>query len=65
MKKIHDAGFLCDFDMDPGTTMNKRIRNAQVAQYNFIFGKSHCLEMVSERAFKAVTHFIFFERINI
>jgi len=37
MKKIHDAGFLCDFDMDPGTTMNKRIRNAQVAQYNFIF----------------------------
>jgi len=37
MKTIHDAGFLCDFDMDPGTTMNKRIRNAQLAQYNFIF----------------------------
>lgn len=36
MKKIHEAGFLCDFDMDPGTTMNKRIRNAQLAQYNFI-----------------------------
>lgn len=35
-KSIHDAGFLCDFDMDQGTTMNKKIRNAQVAQYNFI-----------------------------
>ncbi len=38
MKKFHDAGFLCDFDVDPGTTMNKRVRNAQLAQYNFIFG---------------------------
>jgi len=37
MKKFHDAGFLCDFDVDPGTTMNKRVRNAQLAQYNFIF----------------------------
>jgi len=36
MKMIHDAGFLCDLEEDPGTTMNKRIRNAQVAQYNFI-----------------------------
>jgi len=36
MAKIHKAGFLCDFDVDPGTTMNKRIRNAQLAQYNFI-----------------------------
>jgi len=36
MKMIHDAGFLCDLEQDPGTTMNKRIRNAQLAQYNFI-----------------------------
>jgi len=36
-KQIHDAGFHCDFDLDTGTTMNKKIRNAQLAQYNFIF----------------------------
>eukprot|EP00106_Octopus_bimaculoides_P021350 XP_014788792.1 PREDICTED: threonine--tRNA ligase, cytoplasmic-like [Octopus bimaculoides] len=36
-KQIHDAGFICDVDLDPGTTMNKKIRNAQLAQYNFIF----------------------------
>ncbi|CAL1546784.1 unnamed protein product [Lymnaea stagnalis] len=37
MKKIHDAGFLCEHDLDQGTTMNKKIRNAQLSQYNFIF----------------------------
>lgn len=44
MKEIHDAGFLCDHDLDQGTTMNKKIRNAQLAQYNFIFGQClhHC-----------------------
>jgi len=39
-KKIRDtfaeAGFFADFD-DSGDTMNKKIRNAQVDQYNFIF----------------------------
>lgn len=39
MKKIHDAGFICEHDLDQGTTMNKKIRNAQLSQYNFIFGK--------------------------
>jgi len=34
---IHLAGFVCDVDLDPGTTMNKKIRTAQMAQYNFIF----------------------------
>jgi len=33
---IFDAGFLCEVDTDPGDTMNKKIRNAQLAQYNFI-----------------------------
>jgi len=33
------AGFICDVDVDPGDTMNKKIRNAQLAQYNFILGK--------------------------
>ena len=36
---IFNAGFSCDFDDDEGDTMNKKIRNAQLAQYNFIFGK--------------------------
>lgn len=33
---INKAGFLCDIDIDPGDTLNKKIRNAQLAQYNFI-----------------------------
>uniref|UniRef100_A0A0B7AKG4 threonine--tRNA ligase n=1 Tax=Arion vulgaris TaxID=1028688 RepID=A0A0B7AKG4_9EUPU len=37
MKQVHDAGFLCEYDLDQGITMNKKIRNAQLAQYNFIF----------------------------
>jgi len=36
-KMIYDAGFLCEVDTDPGDTMNKKIRNAQLAQFNFIF----------------------------
>nr|XP_045584758.1 threonine--tRNA ligase 1, cytoplasmic-like isoform X3 [Procambarus clarkii] len=36
-KQLHDAGFQADYDTDPGDTMNKKIRNAQLEQYNFIF----------------------------
>lgn len=36
-EEIHNAGFICEMDVDQGDTMNKKIRNAQVAQYNFIF----------------------------
>ncbi|XP_014256412.1 threonine--tRNA ligase, cytoplasmic isoform X2 [Cimex lectularius] len=35
-KMLHKAGFVCDYDIDRGDTMNKKIRNAQLAQYNFI-----------------------------
>ncbi|XP_025423216.1 threonine--tRNA ligase, cytoplasmic isoform X2 [Sipha flava] len=35
-KEIYDAGFMCDVDVDHGDTLNKKIRNAQLAQYNFI-----------------------------
>eukprot|EP00918_Siedleckia_nematoides_P023985 GHVU01051733.1.p1 GENE.GHVU01051733.1~~GHVU01051733.1.p1 ORF type:complete len:711 (-),score=89.93 GHVU01051733.1:366-2396(-) len=35
--EIHAAGFSCEADLDPGTTMNKKIRNNQLAQFNFIF----------------------------
>ncbi|XP_072283931.1 threonine--tRNA ligase, mitochondrial [Pyxicephalus adspersus] len=33
---IHERGFMVDLDTDQGTTFNKKIRKAQLAQYNFI-----------------------------
>ncbi|CAF94519.1 unnamed protein product, partial [Tetraodon nigroviridis] len=33
---FHSSGFMTDVDLDPGCTLNKKIRNAQLAQYNFI-----------------------------
>ncbi|KAK2551902.1 Threonine--tRNA ligase 1 [Acropora cervicornis] len=36
-EKVWQAGFMVDVDLDHGTTLNKKIRNAQLAQYNFIF----------------------------
>ncbi|KAG8131195.1 hypothetical protein E2320_017950, partial [Naja naja] len=35
-QQFHDAGLMVDVDVDPGCTLNKKIRNAQLAQYNFI-----------------------------
>ncbi|XP_013783023.1 threonine--tRNA ligase, cytoplasmic-like isoform X2 [Limulus polyphemus] len=35
--EVYNGGFLCEVDLDQGTTMNKKIRTAQLAQYNFIF----------------------------
>ncbi|XP_021236723.1 threonine--tRNA ligase, cytoplasmic [Numida meleagris] len=35
-QQFHDAGLMVDIDVDPGCTLNKKIRNAQLAQYNFI-----------------------------
>ena len=37
-RKFWIAGFQVDFDIDPGTTLNKKIRQNQLAQYNFIGG---------------------------
>ncbi len=37
--KLRGAGFCCDTDVDDSNTMNKKVRNAQIAQYNFIFGE--------------------------
>uniref|UniRef100_A0A8D9EQA3 threonine--tRNA ligase n=1 Tax=Cacopsylla melanoneura TaxID=428564 RepID=A0A8D9EQA3_9HEMI len=34
--KIFQAGFMCDADLDSSDTLNKKIRNAQISQYNFI-----------------------------
>lgn len=39
-QKVRDelfaAGIVCEADLDSGDTMNKKIRNAQLAQFNFI-----------------------------
>ncbi|XP_060614002.2 threonine--tRNA ligase, mitochondrial [Anolis sagrei] len=34
---FHQAGFTTDVDLDPGTTLNRKIWKAQLAQYNFQF----------------------------
>ncbi|XP_035905621.1 threonine--tRNA ligase 1, cytoplasmic isoform X1 [Anopheles stephensi] len=35
-QRLHEAGFMVEADLDAGDTMNKKIRNAQLAQFNFI-----------------------------
>ncbi|KAJ8958632.1 hypothetical protein NQ318_016357 [Aromia moschata] len=35
-EKLFEAGFMSEVDTDPGDTMNKKIRNAQLAQFNYI-----------------------------
>lgn len=34
--KLHDANFRVEADFDPRLRMQKKVRNAQVEQYNFI-----------------------------
>ncbi|XP_078541057.1 threonine--tRNA ligase 1, cytoplasmic-like [Lissotriton helveticus] len=34
--RFYEAGFMADVDLDHSCTLNKKIRNAQLAQYNFI-----------------------------
>lgn len=41
-QQLFEAGFMCDVDVDDSDTMNKKIRNAQLAQYNFIMSKIKC-----------------------
>ncbi len=35
---MREAAFMADIDDDRGNTLNKKIRSAQLAQYNYIFG---------------------------
>lgn len=35
-QRLYEAGYECDFNSDAGTTLNKKIRNAQLDNYNFI-----------------------------
>ncbi|KAH0501352.1 putative threonine--tRNA ligase 2, cytoplasmic [Microtus ochrogaster] len=37
-KECFEEGFMADVDLDDSCTLNKKIRNAQLAQYNFILG---------------------------
>lgn len=37
--KLWNNGFMVELDTDPSDTLNKKIRNAQLAQFNFILGK--------------------------
>lgn len=39
-KQFTEAGFMADADLDSSCLLNKKIRNAQLAQYNFILGES-------------------------
>ena len=38
-KQFTEAGFMAEADLDSSCLLNKKIRNAQLAQYNFILGK--------------------------
>jgi len=35
-KEIFEAGFEVETELDPSLTINKKVRNAQLAKYNFI-----------------------------
>lgn len=35
-RSVHESGFAVDIDTDSGTTLNRKIRKAQLAQYNFV-----------------------------
>lgn len=37
--KLFSEGFMVDVDLSPGDTFNKKIRNSQLAQYNYILGE--------------------------
>lgn len=36
-QKLREEGFMCEADVDNSNTMNKKVRNAQLANHNFIF----------------------------
>lgn len=38
-EQLFAAGFMSEADTDAGDTLNKKVRNAQLAQFNYILGK--------------------------
>ncbi|XP_045070004.1 threonine--tRNA ligase 1, cytoplasmic-like isoform X2 [Coregonus clupeaformis] len=45
VRQFREADFMADVDDDQGATLNKKIRSAQLAQYNYIFvvGEKECV----------------------
>lgn len=43
VQQFREAGFMADMSNDQSATLNKKIRTAQLAQYNYIFGKDEKL----------------------
>ncbi|XP_071751833.1 threonine--tRNA ligase 1, cytoplasmic [Centroberyx gerrardi] len=45
VQQFREAGFMADLSEDQGATLNKKIRSAQLAQYNYIFvlGEKECV----------------------
>lgn len=54
---------MCEADLDDGNTLNKKVRNAQIAQFNFILGRTFTLTLKVvtsiKHKFKAVLTMIF------
>ncbi|CAL8290544.1 unnamed protein product [Merluccius merluccius] len=52
VQRFHEAGFMAELNEEHGATLNKKVRSAQLAQYNYIFvvGEKECVsETVSVR----------------
>ncbi|XP_064232380.1 threonine--tRNA ligase 2, cytoplasmic isoform X2 [Aotus nancymaae] len=47
--EFFEEGFMADVDLDHSCTLNKKIRNAQLAQYNFILGPQELFSQVDNR----------------
>ena len=45
------AGFQIEVDVDDSVTLNKKVRNAQLAQFNFILG-NYLISLLSLKCFK-------------
>lgn len=43
-EKLWNAGVMVEIDTDPSDTLNKKIRNAQLAQFNFILGTHQAID---------------------
>ena len=59
-RKFYLAGFQVDCDLDPGTTLNKKIRSNQLAQYNFIGGN---IRNIVKLQFKYLLFFFLFKSL--
>ncbi|KAH0810890.1 hypothetical protein GEV33_011898 [Tenebrio molitor] len=58
-KQLYEGGFMVEVDTDAGDTMNKKIRNAQLAQFNFILvvgEKERSSETVNVRTRDNIVH---------